>query len=358
MPQEFLWGYLTQKKKVIVFIGDGGATIGLQHLLEAARMNIPMCVIVHNNMLYGMTGGQASGLTPKGFKTTVTPHGNYLHGHDLCELVRNAGAPYVSRILAKGDISDKLAEAISVSGFSLVEVMEICISAAKMNVGMKLENIVQASGCEIGVWKNEPKNTYKIETQSFPTLFEDIPIVDVSGFDKDKTKIETKRSIIIGGSAGEGVQRAASLLTLAAVYSGLHATQKGSFPVTVGTGFSTSEIIIASEWFNYHGITEPDFVIITSRDGLEYNKKIIRDMKSGVLFIDSSLEPPDTSAKIIRHDFRCLGPRNAAIYSIFYFLKSTGILPPKTLSDVIRKSDLATKIPVEKIEKLIGICDL
>ena len=64
-------------KKVIVYIGDGGATIGLQHLLEAARLNVDMTVVVHNNMLYGMTGGQPSGLTPPGFRTVITPHGSH-----------------------------------------------------------------------------------------------------------------------------------------------------------------------------------------------------------------------------------------------------------------------------------------
>jgi TPP-dependent indolepyruvate ferredoxin oxidoreductase alpha subunit len=43
-------------KKIIVFIGDGGATIGLQHLIDASRLNVDITVILHNNLLYGMTG--------------------------------------------------------------------------------------------------------------------------------------------------------------------------------------------------------------------------------------------------------------------------------------------------------------
>ena len=64
---------LPPDKKVVVFIGDGGATIGLQHLLEAARLNVGLTVVVHNNFLYGMTGGQPSGLTPCGFRTVIMP---------------------------------------------------------------------------------------------------------------------------------------------------------------------------------------------------------------------------------------------------------------------------------------------
>lgn len=71
-------------KKIIVFIGDGGATIGLQHILEAAHRNVNMTVLVHNNMLYGMTGGQPSGLTPCGFKTSTMPDGRPDGGMDIC----------------------------------------------------------------------------------------------------------------------------------------------------------------------------------------------------------------------------------------------------------------------------------
>jgi len=45
------------KLKVVVVIGDGGATIGLLHLVGAAQLNVDVTVIVHNNHLYGMTGG-------------------------------------------------------------------------------------------------------------------------------------------------------------------------------------------------------------------------------------------------------------------------------------------------------------
>ncbi|MBI5627827.1 MAG: 2-oxoacid:ferredoxin oxidoreductase subunit beta, partial [Candidatus Rokubacteria bacterium] len=60
------------RMKNIVMIGDGGATIGLLHLAQAALMNVDLTVLLHNNMLYGMTGGQHSALTPAGFVTTTT----------------------------------------------------------------------------------------------------------------------------------------------------------------------------------------------------------------------------------------------------------------------------------------------
>ena len=61
--------------KPVVLVGDGGSTIGLLHLVHAAQLDVDVTVIVHNNLIYGMTGGQHSGFTPEGLKTTTTPAG-------------------------------------------------------------------------------------------------------------------------------------------------------------------------------------------------------------------------------------------------------------------------------------------
>ena len=49
------------------------STIGLLHLVHAAQLDVDVTVLVHNNLIYGMTGGQHSGFTPEGLKTTTTP---------------------------------------------------------------------------------------------------------------------------------------------------------------------------------------------------------------------------------------------------------------------------------------------
>ena len=115
-------------KKIIAVQGDGGATIGLQHLMEAARQNIDMTLIVQNNMIYGMTGGQISGLTPGEFKEERLPEESSIAPYNICDLAYRAGASYSCRIIAKSEFSDKLAEAIAVKGFSLVEVHAMCPS--------------------------------------------------------------------------------------------------------------------------------------------------------------------------------------------------------------------------------------
>jgi 2-oxoglutarate ferredoxin oxidoreductase subunit beta len=114
---------------VIVVTGDGDATaIGGNHFIHAARRNIDLTVILYNNWIYGMTGGQGSPATPQGKRTTTAPLGSIEPSFDISALAAAAGASFVAReTVAKPLILDKLIErAIRKKGFSLVEVMTPC----------------------------------------------------------------------------------------------------------------------------------------------------------------------------------------------------------------------------------------
>jgi 2-oxoglutarate ferredoxin oxidoreductase subunit beta len=114
---------------VIVIAGDGDiATIGGNHLIHAARRNVPLKVFCLNNLVYGMTGGQVSATTPQGDITTTTRQGNPERAFDLVALVRGAGAPLVSRFpvaqprrLRKGIIN-----ALTFDQFTFMEVLSLC----------------------------------------------------------------------------------------------------------------------------------------------------------------------------------------------------------------------------------------
>ena len=114
---------------VIVLLGDGdGATIGGNHLIHAARRNVDLTAVVVNNFNYGMTGGQYSGTTPAGSKTSTSPLGHAEDPFDLCALAAAAGAPYVAR----GSVRDGAAlrrlirNGLSRRGFSFIEALSIC----------------------------------------------------------------------------------------------------------------------------------------------------------------------------------------------------------------------------------------
>ncbi len=217
---------------------------------------------------------------------------------------------------------------------------------------IKLDAIIEEAKQKIGVWQTKNRDTYSLQyRQNLPSLFEKIPEIKV----EIESNLKRPFSIILGGSAGEGIQRTASLLARAAVASGLSVTQKGSYPVTVGVGFSTAEVIICHRQIHFHGISEPDLIIITSEDGLAHNKDRIMAMKRGALLIDESIGPPKTEAKVISHNFRQMGPRNAAIYAVFFFTHNSGLIPIAALIKVIQDSEFAGKIPIEKIEEILEL---
>jgi 2-oxoglutarate ferredoxin oxidoreductase subunit beta len=117
---------------IIVVTGDGDATaIGGNHFIHAARRNIDITVILYNNWIYGMTGGQVSPATPPGKRASTAPYGQLEPNFDIAALAAGAGAAFVAReTVAKPLLLDKLIEkAIRKRGFSLVEVMTPCPTA-------------------------------------------------------------------------------------------------------------------------------------------------------------------------------------------------------------------------------------
>jgi pyruvate/2-oxoacid:ferredoxin oxidoreductase beta subunit len=355
----------TPRPYVIVYIGDGGATIGLQHILEAARMNVDLTVVVHNNMLYGMTGGQPSGLTPTGFRTVLTPQGYPLPHHDLPRLVLDAGVPFAARVVGLGDFSGVLRQALEVEGFALVEVLEICVSyGAKLNPGLRLsagtatpegdsprgeagppsgsrlEELAREANYEPGIWRGPSRPAFRLSRRETSSLL-DVPAIPC----RYASPLEGRMTLILAGSAGEGIQQAAELLAQAAMASGLYVTKKGSYPVTVGVGFSAAEVVLSRTPVLYHGVPQPDAVIVTSADGLANQRERIRRMTGGILWLDASLPVPETGAEVRVADFRGrAGARNAALYALLTFLRETGVIPADAFLETVRESPIGKHV--------------
>jgi 2-oxoglutarate/2-oxoacid ferredoxin oxidoreductase subunit beta len=128
---------------------------------------------------------------------------------------------------------------------------------------------------------------------------------------------------------------------------------RGSYPVTVGVGFSTAELIVSPEPIGYHAIEIPDAVVITSADGLAHNSKRITAMVKGKLFIDISLDVPETGAQVHNHDFRSMGSRSASLFALFMFAARTGYVSRDALYRTVIDSRLQEKIPLARIMERI-----
>lgn len=132
---------------VIVITGDGDClAIGGNHLIHAARRNLDMTVMMLNNEVYGMTGGQVSPTTSLDRFTTTTPLGNQEPGFDACALAQGAGASFVGRevTLQTTALKNLLQEGIAHEGFSFVEVITDCteIYGRKNELGSSPEMVL------------------------------------------------------------------------------------------------------------------------------------------------------------------------------------------------------------------------
>lgn len=117
------------EKKVVVFTGDGDClAIGGNHLLHACKRNIDITVILVNNHIYGMTGGQKSPTTPENAITKTSPFGAYDDPMSGAELAQCLGATYVARWTTAHPVQlqRSMESAIKHRGFSLIEVISQC----------------------------------------------------------------------------------------------------------------------------------------------------------------------------------------------------------------------------------------
>jgi 2-oxoglutarate ferredoxin oxidoreductase subunit beta len=125
---------------VVVFGGDGDiAGIGLSHFIHAARRNLDLLVIMVNNMVYGMTGGQVAPTTPLKAKTTTTPYGSFEYPLDAAKLAAAAGANYAARWTTAhpNQLKEAIKKAIRAKGFRFIEAISQCPTAYGRKAGFR-----------------------------------------------------------------------------------------------------------------------------------------------------------------------------------------------------------------------------
>jgi len=125
---------------VVVFGGDGDIVgIGMSHFIHAARRNLDILVIMVNNMIYGMTGGQVAPTTPFKSKTTTTPYGSFEPPLDAARLAVTAGASYVARwtTAQPNELKESIKKALKLKGFRFIEVTSQCPTAFGRRAGFK-----------------------------------------------------------------------------------------------------------------------------------------------------------------------------------------------------------------------------
>jgi 2-oxoglutarate ferredoxin oxidoreductase subunit beta len=121
--------------EVICCAGDGDCYAeGLDHLIFAAKRNVGITVLVHNNRVYGLTTGQYTPTSPLGFKGRSTPGGTAELPFNPLELMLASGATYIARGYTRRPDQLKMLvrEAVLHRGFSFVDVLQICATYNNM----------------------------------------------------------------------------------------------------------------------------------------------------------------------------------------------------------------------------------
>lgn len=117
--------------KVAVFTGDGDSlSEGFSHLLHAAERNVGLSVFLHNNETFALTTGQATFLSPKGFKGPSTPGGSIDEPMNPALILLSMGATFVARTYALDMEGMKkiMKAALEHKGFAFVEIIQPCIT--------------------------------------------------------------------------------------------------------------------------------------------------------------------------------------------------------------------------------------
>ena len=158
--------------------GEGG-----NHLLHAIRRNPDITNIVHNNMVYGLTKGQASPTSQIGFVTPAQIHGVFLEPLNPIALAISLDASFVARAFA-GDVEQTkeiMKKAIEHKGYALVDVFQICVSYNRMNTfrwfkentyyledsydptdrGEAFKRAIEEEKLPLGVFYTNPKSTFE-----------------------------------------------------------------------------------------------------------------------------------------------------------------------------------------------------
>jgi len=242
-----------------------------------------------------------------------------------------ARAPFVARKLATDhDLAETIARAIAHPGFAVIEVLELCTAyATRWNTitGAQLKSVADAAGYELGILREEPRPIFAANYKRREAVGARSPIVA----NEFASALDRPLGLVLAGTAGERVQSAASLLASSGMRAGLHATQKNDNPVTQGTGFSVSELILSPDEVLFTGIEKPDALLIVSEDGgreLERNQVLANAGATTLVLCDDQIALPEFPCRLLRLPFRRVaGPKLAATAAVAAWLNITRAVP-------------------------------
>ncbi|SUZ57435.1 uncharacterized protein METZ01_LOCUS10289 [marine metagenome] len=333
--------------KVVVLIGDGGCGIGGHHLLNAARMNTDVNVLVFNNFNFGMTGGQHSVTTPFDSITPTTSFGSTDAPMDIAGTAKVNGGGFIARATAfDKDLPEMITKAMNHDGFALIDIWELCTAyyVVRNDFGRKemmgyMDNMKMESGILQETERPSFQTSYKHIQEQASQQKTMSGLVLETNFTSD---LDRPVRIVLAGSAGQKVVSAGNLLASAATLSGLWTSRRADFPITIQTGFSVAEIVISPEPVLYSGIVKPDVAALIATEGKAKIARLTKAMEAsdtiyfadGLGDVDSPanqlpLEFPESAKKDVR--------KNISALTAGFLTKELNLFPFEALKEAVRQ---------------------
>lgn len=138
---------------VVAWAGDGGtADIGIAALIGACDREEDILHIMYSNNVYSNTGGQRSGDTPVGARTSTTPDGSTTARKMVPFIMMADNAKYVATasVAHLTDLVDKVKKAVSLKGFKFIQIDATCPVAWKVDFSNSIE--VARLAVQTGIW--------------------------------------------------------------------------------------------------------------------------------------------------------------------------------------------------------------
>jgi 2-oxoglutarate ferredoxin oxidoreductase subunit beta len=136
LPPATLIKSVNPRMTVVAESGDGDMYgEGGNHFIHTIRRNVDITNIVHDNMVYGLTKGQASPTSMMGFRTPVQVEGSILEPFNPMTVAISLDASFVARVYSV-DVDrtvEVLKAAIAHKGYALVDVLQPCVTFNKVN---------------------------------------------------------------------------------------------------------------------------------------------------------------------------------------------------------------------------------
>jgi pyruvate/2-oxoacid:ferredoxin oxidoreductase beta subunit len=327
--------------KVVVIMGDGGTGIGGTHLLNAARRNLGLTVLVFNNLNFGMTGGQHSTTTPAGAITATTRGGNLERPLDVCASVAVNGAGYVYRGTSwDKDLADRIAEAIAGETFALFDIWELCTAYYVPNNHSSRKDLLatlDGLGFATGILAHRQAPEYAAAYRAVHREERGLPVLPPRPLEAAfQARLDRPFRLVLAGSAGGRVRTSARLLAQAAVLSGLWAAQRDDYPITVKTGHSLSELILSPEEILDTNVTKPDALLLLTAEGAKKCGRYLAAMEpTDRVFALPDLTYARTAAQVTVIDPGPAGKDSLALTAATTVLEHLGLFPVQALEAAI-----------------------